>query len=161
MSIRDDILAGLRASEDTTVGDATPEQILDAYKAEVLRERPVIQDPQREAEIREQVASAIYPTYGQENRNRSLAIADLVMPAVREVVAELAAVRAERDEARARVRELERRAVEAHRNEIRQSYAELAAAAHETRDYEGAFDVECRLREREEQWRREDTATTP
>lgn len=77
------------------------------------------------------------------------------------LLTELAAVRAERDDARARVRELERPAVEAHRNEIRQSYAELAAAARETRDYEGALDVECQLREREEQWRREDTATTP
>ncbi|WP_369213890.1 hypothetical protein [Streptomyces flavofungini] len=57
---------------------------------------------QRAAEIREKIASAIYLTYGQEDRNRSLAIADLVMPAVRKVVAaELAAVRAERDEARA------------------------------------------------------------
>ncbi|MEU1133538.1 hypothetical protein ABZ383_27400 [Streptomyces sp. NPDC005900] len=63
--------------------------------------------PQREAEIREQIANAIYPTYGQENRNRSLAIADLVMPAVQEAVAaELTAVRAERDEARAEVERL-------------------------------------------------------
>lgn len=62
--------------------------------------------PQREAQIREQVASAIYPTYGQENRNRSLAIADLIMPTVHESVAvELAMVRAERDEARATLRE--------------------------------------------------------
>ncbi|MYY79683.1 MULTISPECIES: hypothetical protein [unclassified Streptomyces] len=37
-AIRDDILAGLRASEDATVGDATPEQILDAFRAEVIRE---------------------------------------------------------------------------------------------------------------------------
>lgn len=54
--------------------------------------------PQREAEIAGQIADAIYPTYGQKNRNRSLAIADLIMPAVREAVAaELSAVCAERD----------------------------------------------------------------
>jgi len=38
MSIRDDILVGLRASEDLTVGDTTPEQLLGAYRAKVLRE---------------------------------------------------------------------------------------------------------------------------
>ncbi|MFE0794685.1 hypothetical protein [Streptomyces mutabilis] len=100
------------------------------------------------------------------------------------LLAELAAVRAERDQARARVAaleaerhttnealsnaaeqlrrdrdriaELERPTVEAKRAEIRQSYAELIAAAEETKDFEGAFDVQCRLREREEQWKRED-----
>lgn len=60
---------------------------------------------------------------------------------------------------RARIAELERPAVEAKRNEIRQSYADLVAAAEETKDFEGAFDVQCRLREREEQWAREDAAT--
>ncbi|MYW46352.1 hypothetical protein [Streptomyces sp. SID161] len=59
---------------------------------------------------------------------------------------------------RARVAELERPAVEAKRNEIRQSFTDLIAAAEETKDYEGAFDVQCRLREREEQWAREDAA---
>lgn len=57
-----------------------------------------------------------------------------------------------------RVRELERPAVEAERAEIRSSYAELVAAAEETKDFEGAFDVQCRLREREEQWAREDAS---
>ncbi|MEW2578420.1 hypothetical protein [Streptomyces syringium] len=38
MSFRDDILAGLRASEDTAIGDLTPEGLLEAYRAEVLRE---------------------------------------------------------------------------------------------------------------------------
>jgi hypothetical protein len=61
-------------------------------------------------------------------------------------------------QAEARIAELERPAVEAKRNEIRASYAELIAAAEETKDYEGAFDVQCRLREREEQWAREDAA---
>lgn len=60
---------------------------------------------------------------------------------------------------RARLAELERPAVEAQRNEIRQSFAELAAQCREDRDHEGAFEVECRLRDREEQWKREDTAT--
>jgi hypothetical protein len=57
---------------------------------------------------------------------------------------------------KARIRELEPPVVEAKRNEIRQSYAELIAAAEETKDFEGAFDVQCRLREHEEQWRDED-----
>ncbi|MFJ3084673.1 hypothetical protein ACIPJG_33655 [Streptomyces halstedii] len=47
---------------------------------------------------------------------------------------------------------------EAKRNEIRQSYSELAAQAREDRDHEGAADVELKLRDREEQWRREDAA---
>ncbi|MFJ5057739.1 hypothetical protein ACIP72_36930, partial [Streptomyces cyaneofuscatus] len=47
---------------------------------------------------------------------------------------------------------------EAKRNEIRQSFAELAAQAREDRDHEGAADVELLLRDREEQWRREDAA---
>ena len=65
-------------------------------------------------------------------------------------------LRANRD----RIRELERPAVEAKRDEVRQSYAELAAQCREDRDHEGAFDVECRLREREEQWKREDANPT-
>jgi len=64
----------------------------------------------------------------------------------------------ENEQLRARVRELERPAIEAKRNEIRQSYAELIATCEETKDYEGAFDVRCRLRDREEQWAREDAA---
>lgn len=67
---------------------------------------------------------------------------------------------AERDEARARVCELERPAVEAKRAEIRQSYIELSNQAQEDRDYEGAFDVDCRLREREEQWKADDEGVT-
>src|SRR5690606_35171660 len=38
MSARDDILTGLRQADDGTVGDLSPEQILDAYRAEVLAE---------------------------------------------------------------------------------------------------------------------------
>jgi hypothetical protein len=60
-----------------------------------------------------------------------------------------------------RVAELERPTVEAKRNEIRESYAGLAAQCREDRDYEGAFDVECRLRKREEQWAAEDAAAAP
>lgn len=62
---------------------------------------------------------------------------------------------------RARVWDLERPGVEAQRNEIRQSFAELAAQCRDDRDHEGAFEVECRLREREEQWKREDAASQP
>jgi hypothetical protein len=36
--LRDDILAGLRAAESGSVGDETPEDLLDAYRAEVLVE---------------------------------------------------------------------------------------------------------------------------
>lgn len=59
---------------------------------------------------------------------------------------------------KARVRELERPAVEAQRAEIRQSLTELIAQAEQERDYEGAFEARCQLRDREEQWAREDAA---
>ena len=59
---------------------------------------------------------------------------------------------------RAELAELKRPAVEAKRNEIRSSYAETIAQARDDRDYEGAFALECQLREREEQWRDEDRA---
>jgi hypothetical protein len=68
------------------------------------------------------------------------------------------ALLAEIDRLRARVTELERPAVEAERAEVRQSYMELSAQAREDRDYEGAFNVDCSLREREEQWARQDAA---
>lgn len=64
------------------------------------------------------------------------------------------------EKAEVRVRELERPAVEAKRNEIRDSYSELISACEETKDHEGAFDVRCRLQEREEQWQREDEGAT-
>lgn len=67
---------------------------------------------------------------------------------------------AEVERQRARIAELERPAVEAERNAIRQSYRELAHQAREDRDFEGAFDVDYRLREREAQWAREDAAAT-
>jgi hypothetical protein len=59
---------------------------------------------------------------------------------------------------RARVAELERPAVEKQRNEIRASFTELSAQAAHDRDHEGAFSLDCRLREREEHWAREDAA---
>jgi hypothetical protein len=63
---------------------------------------------------------------------------------------------------RARIWWLERPMVEAKRNEVRSSYTALIAQAEQDRDYEGKFDVECRLREREEQWAAEDaSAPTP
>ncbi|MGX1254097.1 hypothetical protein RKD48_006608 [Streptomyces ambofaciens] len=107
---------------------------------------------------------------------------------IRELLAELAAVRAERDQAEARIvqleterttllgvisdaaeqarddhdriTELERPAVEAKRNEIRASFTSTIAQAQEDRDHEGAFALECQLREREEQWKRKDEAAT-
>jgi hypothetical protein len=68
----------------------------------------------------------------------------------------LAASDAEIVRLKVRVRELERPAVEAKRAEIRQSLVELAAQAEQDRDFEGAFDVQCRLREFEERWALED-----
>ncbi|MFR9794274.1 hypothetical protein ACL07V_37570 [Streptomyces sp. MB22_4] len=59
---------------------------------------------------------------------------------------------------RARVTELERPAVERQRNEIRQSFTALSAQASQDGDHEGAFSLDCQLREREEQWAREDAA---
>lgn len=38
MSAREDILVGLRQLDDSQPGDLTPEELLDAYRAEVLRE---------------------------------------------------------------------------------------------------------------------------
>ena len=64
------------------------------------------------------------------------------------------------EELKGRVAELERPAVEAKRNEIRDSYAETIAMAREDRDYEGAFTLECQLREREEKWKAEDSTET-
>lgn len=63
---------------------------------------------------------------------------------------------------KARIRDLERPAVEAKRAEIRSSFIELIAQAEQDRDFQGAFDVQCLLREREEAWAAEDaTQTTP
>lgn len=59
---------------------------------------------------------------------------------------------------RARVAELERPAVEKQRNEIRQSFTALSAQASQDGDHEGAFSLDCQLREREEQWKTEDAA---
>lgn len=80
---------------------------------------------------------------------------------VAELEENLRAVNAGWGVARARLAEYEQPAVEAKRDEIRQSYAELIATAEGTKDFEGAFDVQCRLREREEQWQREDAADRP
>jgi hypothetical protein len=57
-----------------------------------------------------------------------------------------------------RIEELERPAVEAKRNEIRQSYTDLIAQAEQDRDWHGAFDIQCQLRKREEQWKAEGAA---
>lgn len=76
---------------------------------------------------------------------------------VHEAAPSRAALLAEVQRLKARVAELERPAIEAKRNEIRSSYSELIAQCEQDRDHEGAFDVQCRLRDREEQWKREDT----
>ncbi|WP_030407481.1 hypothetical protein [Streptomyces albus] len=115
-------------------------------------------DSEWETAAHQHIAELLYPTYGQRDTNRSFAIADAVMPAVRKAVDNC--LLAEVARLRVRVAELERPAVEANRAEIRQSYRELAAQAREAGDYEGAFEVDCRLREREEQWKREDAGAT-
>lgn len=76
------------------------------------------------------------------------------------LLAELAAVRAERDQARERVAELERPEIESMRNQVRDSYAELITQCEKDRDPESAFEVQCRLDAREAQWRREDEAAS-
>ena len=68
---------------------------------------------------------------------------------------------AEVDRLRARLWELERPSTEAERNALRQSFTELIAQAEQDRDHEGAFGLECQLREREEQWKTEDAAAVP
>lgn len=69
---------------------------------------PAPLSPEREAAARQQIADLIYDTYGQFDHHRTSAIADAVMPAVRAAVAaELDRVRAERDELKKRVAELE------------------------------------------------------
>ena len=67
------------------------------------------------------------------------------------------------EKAEARVAELERPAVEAKRNEIRDSYQQPAADAERDRDYEGRDHALNALAAREEQWKREDATqrTTP
>jgi hypothetical protein len=60
------------------------------------------------------------------------------------------------EKAEARVRELERPAVEAKRNEIRSSYVELISQAEQDRDHEGAAQVTQLLADAEAMWRRND-----
>ncbi|MFF8590038.1 hypothetical protein ACF061_01120 [Streptomyces sp. NPDC015220] len=94
--------------------DPVPEDVWEEARAAEKQAEPEVQlapdrlSPEREAETRKHIAELIYPTYGQRDTERTLAIADAVMPAVRAaLLAELAAVRAERDQALARVAELE------------------------------------------------------
>lgn len=84
---------------------------------------------------------------------RFIAMAREAAPAL---LAEVARQAREIERLTARVRELERPAVEAERAEIRSSYTELISQAEQDRDYEGAFEVQCRLRDREQQWTAED-----
>lgn len=60
------------------------------------------------------------------------------------------------EKAEARVRELERPAVEVKRNEIRSSYVELISQAEQDRDHEGAALVAQLLADAEAMWRRND-----
>ena len=62
---------------------------------------------------------------------------------------------------RARLAEHERPSTEAERNALRQSFTELIAQAQQDRAFEDAFNLECQLREREEQWKAEDAAARP
>lgn len=126
--------------------------------------------PDREQEIRDRVDAAVdaeFVAHAREDVPQLLAEVArlrLLVRMYREHADHYRAyeqdARAEIDRLRARVAELERPAVEANRAEIRQSYRGLAAQAREAGDYEGAFEVDCRLREREEQWKREDAVAT-
>lgn len=171
--VPEDVWEAARAAEKPAEPEATP--------------TPTRLTPEREAEIAERTpkrAAALTAWIDKfspfAEGQRALENAETVLEEdVPALLAELAAVRAERDRARAalseacdqvaelesdlggamaRIAELERPAIEAKRNEIRQSFTELIAAAEEAKDFEGAFDVQCRLREREEQWKREDGA---
>ncbi|MFL0393520.1 hypothetical protein ACH0CM_12425 [Streptomyces albus] len=62
-------------------------------------------DSEWETAAHQHIAELLYPTYGQRDTNRSLAIADAVMPAVRKAVD--ICVTAEVARLRARVAELE------------------------------------------------------
>lgn len=102
---------------------------------------------------------------GREVDRNALAVYMAVADAEQQALADswaktVAAHDAEIRSLKARVAELERPAIEAKRNEIRQSFAELIAQCEQDRDHEGAFDVQCRLREREEQWARDDAAVS-
>lgn len=63
------------------------------------------------------------------------------------------------EKAEARVRELERPAVEKRRAEIRSSYVELISQAERDRDREGAAQVAQLLADAEAMWRRNDEET--
>lgn len=63
---------------------------------------------------------------------------------------------AEVERLKARVRELERPAVEAERAKIRSSYTELISQAEQDRDHEGGAVLAEHLRDREQQWAAED-----
>ena len=80
--------------------------------------------------------------------------AEFVAAARTDVPALLAEVR----RLRASVAELERPAVEAKRNEIRQSFTEIAAQCEQDHDYQAAANFQRRLQEHEEQWKAEDAA---
>jgi hypothetical protein len=90
-----------------------------------------------------------------------MAVADAEQQALADSWAKtVAAHDAEVRRLKARVAELERPAVEAKRNEIRQSFTEIAAQCEQDRDYEAAANFQRRLEEREEQWAREDAAVS-
>jgi hypothetical protein len=111
---------------------------------------------------------------------QSAADAEFVAQAREDVpalLAELAAVRAERDQAQDTVDFLERntlpdlhRQIQHHKDgkarwreraEIRDSYTALISQAEQDGDYAGAYDAWRLLQDREEKWKREDATTKP
>jgi hypothetical protein len=60
------------------------------------------------------------------------------------------------EELAGRIAGRERPEVEAQRNRVRASFTEIIAQAEQDRDYEGAFTLQCQLRDRENEWARED-----
>lgn len=108
---------------------------------------PTALTPEREQDIRKRRVQAKQVLAEGEG----MPVADYRL--ISQTFTDMAVVLAELDRVRA---ELDSPAVEVKRNEVRQSYLDLAAQAREDRDYEGAFNVDCTLREREEQWAAED-----
>ena len=134
---------------------------LDAIRAAVAASFDQHETPETRQARWEAAALAAGRTVDRNALAVYMAVADAEQQALADEWARsVASTDAEVRRLRARIAELERPAVEVKRNEIRQSFTELIAAAEETKDFEGAFDVRCRLRDREAQWKAEDAAAS-
>ncbi len=139
--------------------------------------------PEREAEIAarwQHIPTDEQPRIAVTNSSRGGSLLNALGHARHDVpalLAELAAVRAERDQAQDTVDFLERntlpdlhRQIQHHKDgkarwreraEIRDSYTALISQAEQDGDYAGAYDAWRLLQDREEKWKREDATTKP